>query len=271
MKGNRTFAGCAGVIVIGLVEIPSFAVGQTASTPPPQAYTTSPAASGASTNGGGNTREQIPLGALVQRSGGSLARAELVNEPEAAPASTSSVSYYSVAEQKPKLLRKHDLLTIVVREDSQFSSNGVTDLNRTGDLDAILNSYVGVQFTPSLKLVQNTPSTPFEFKGSGDRDFKGNATLNRADSFSASITAEVIDVKPNGTLILQAHKSIKTDEEEQDFKLTGTCRVEDVSADNTVLSTQLYDLSLNKTHKGAVRDTTERGWIGRILDGLNPF
>ena len=88
---------------------------------------------------------------------------------------------------------------------------------------------------------------------------------------AARITAEVVDVKPNGTLILQATEDIKTDEEEQKVTLLGTCRVEDITEDNTVLSNQLYNMSLNKQHKGAVKDTTTRGIFTRLLDWINPF
>ena len=100
---------------------------------------------------------------------------------------------------------------------------------------------------------------------------KGEATVDRSDSLTARITAEVVDVKPNGTLVLQAHKFIKTDDEEQEFTLTGTCRAEDVTPDNSVLSTTLHDLNVKKNSKGAARDTTKRGWVPRLLDFINPF
>jgi len=120
--------------------------------------------------------------------------------------------------------------------------------------------------------IKNTiGASPPEIKMSGSRNFKGEATVDRTDSLIARITAEVVDVKPNGTLVLQARKRIKTDEEVQQFVLTGICRAEDISADNTLLSTQMYDLELNKSHTGAVRDTTKRGWVPKLLDAINPF
>src|SRR6185503_16388826 len=91
-------------------------------------------------------------------------------------------------------------------------------------------------------------------KISSNRNFKGEATADRSDSLTARITGEVLDVKPNGTLVVQARKTIKTDEELQQFVLTGICRAEDISADNTLLSTQMFDLQLQKNHSGAVRD-----------------
>jgi flagellar L-ring protein FlgH len=81
----------------------------------------------------------------------------------------------------------------------------------------------------------------------------------------------VVDVKPNGTMVLQARKRIKTDEEEQSFVLTGICRVDDVAADNSILSTQLFDLELQKNHKGDVRNATRRGILGKLLDAIGSF
>ena len=43
------------------------------------------------------------------------------------------------------------------------------------------------------------------------------------------------------------------------------------SPDNTVLSTQLHNLNLEKHTDGAVRDATKRGFIPRLLARLNPF
>jgi flagellar L-ring protein precursor FlgH len=95
--------------------------------------------------------------------------------------------------------------------------------------------------------------------------------VERDDTFTGRITAEVVDVKPNGTLILQATETIKTDEEEQRVTLIGTCRVEDISSDNGVLSNQLFNLSLSKQHKGAAKDALTRGLFTRLLDWINPF
>src|ERR1700678_2365288 len=83
------------------------------------AYTTSPQAAGEPDR---SSQSSLPIGALVQRSGGSLLRAEMSNQPQGGFLTPSSVSYYDVPEPKPKLLRKHDLVTIVIRENSEFES-----------------------------------------------------------------------------------------------------------------------------------------------------
>jgi flagellar L-ring protein precursor FlgH len=210
------------------------------------------------------------VGALMREYNGSLFRAAnaMPNDPRIVKA--SDVNMFAVPTPKPKTMQKHDLVTIVVREESQFSSEGSTDAKKEAGFDAKLEQ------VPKLNLsnfaFQNAiGSVVPELKASGSRDYKNEGNVDRKDVLTARVQAEVVDVKPNGTLVLQARKRIVTDEEEQLFVLTGVCRVQDITPDNSVLSTQMFDLDVRKTHSGAVRDATKRGWIPRVVDWINPF
>ena len=61
-------------------------------------------------------------------------------------------------------------------------------------------------------------------------DGKGNYTRN--DSFSMKIQAEIIDVKPNGTLTIEARKTIDKNGETQSTVLSGVCRIADITQNN---------------------------------------
>ncbi|MDP9172285.1 MAG: flagellar basal body L-ring protein FlgH [Planctomycetota bacterium] len=256
-------------IVVGLTVGIGAAKGQNAPSAPVGAPASNSETPGVSALTAGD-RPAVPIGVLVQRSGGSLARAEINNQTDPAAAGPSSVSFLAVPTPTPKLVHKHDLVTIIVNEQSTFSVNGLTDLKHSSDLDAQIDAYIQFRLA-NLSVSQFNPATPIELKGSATHNFKGEATVNRTDSLITQVTAEVVDVKPNGTVVLEASTKVKTDEEEQKIVLTGVCRVEDITADNSVLSTQLHNLDVKKTHTGAVRDTTERGWVPRLLDTINPF
>jgi flagellar L-ring protein precursor FlgH len=196
--------------------------------------------------------------------------AQLSNSNEPAPGTLAQISFLAVPDPKPKIIKKHDLITLIIREESEFSSEGTTDLKKNADLNAAIQQFVRLSLD-NKALKSNVGANGPAVQMTGQRDFKGEATVDRTDSYTQRVGAEVIDVKPNGTLVIQAMKTIQTDEEEQTVILSGVCRSEDITADNTVLSTQLHDLVVRKTHKGAVRDTTKRGWVPRLLDVLNPF
>jgi flagellar L-ring protein FlgH len=207
----------------------------------------------------------------MRSSGGSLLKATLSRSPDNAPVKLSAVSFFAVPDPEPKTIKKHDLITIIIREESSISSDGKTDLKKDADLNMQIDEWIKLQ--PKNFALQGGAQgiTPPKITMSGTRNFKGEGKTDRTDTFVARITAEVVDVKPNGTFAVQARKRIKNDEEEQEFILTGICRGGDVTPDNTILSTQIYDLELTTNHKGGVADSNKRGWVPRLMDFVNPF
>lgn len=208
----------------------------------------------------------------MRLNGGSLLQASLASQTDPSAANVNSVSFFAVPAPTPKTLKVHDLVTIIINEVSQITSSGDTTLSKSADFDAQLEAWIKLKpSSQELQSVISGGSTVPEMKGTMSRDFTGTGSVDRSDAITARITAEIFDVKPNGNLVLQALKTIKTDEEVQQFKLTGICRAQDVSADNTILSSQLYNLSLEKNHQGAIADTVKRGFFPRLLDIINPF
>lgn len=218
---------------------------------------------------------EVPVIAPAERmvqARGSLLRATVTpaHEP-AVGANLDKISFFAVPPPEPKIVRKHDLLTIIVREESESKHEGSTDLSKEFELEAKVEEWVKLNLAnlqlDGGPLGDNAPS----IKLGGSRTFEGEGTAERSDSITARIQAEVLDVKPNGTLVLQARKTIRSDENEVRFILSGVARVEDITADNTVLSTQIFDLELQKMTKGAVTASTRRGWVPKLLDFVNPF
>jgi flagellar L-ring protein FlgH len=212
------------------------------------------------------------VGAVMRNNGGSLFRATLATAPDPGAAKPASISLFAVAPPEPRTVRKHDQITIIIREESEFSSDGNSEAKKSYELDARISEFIDMGALLDGRLTGGGVKDPIpSVNVSGNRDFKGEAKVDRQDTFVARIQAEVVDVKPNGTCVVQARKRIVTDEEEQEFVLTGSLRAADVTVDNTVLSTQIANLELQKKHKGAVRDGTKRGLVPKLLDAINPF
>jgi flagellar L-ring protein precursor FlgH len=218
-----------------------------------------------------NNNDARVAASAMQRNGGSLLKATLATPTDPGQAQLSNVSYFSVPEPEPRVIKKHDQVTIIIREESEFTSEGNTETKKDAKLDARVTEFIKIDLEDFAIRGGNVSEPPPAIAAEGTREFTGEGTVDRTDTFTARITARVLDVKPNGTLVLQARKRIKTDEEEQSLVLTGICRAEDITADNSILSTQLYDLELAKNHKGTVRDATRKGWGGKLLDALSPF
>jgi len=189
------------------------------------------------------------------------------------PASTRVIeqrSLIAVPQQVPKPIKVNDFVTIIVREQKKYESDAKTDTQKKWDINSELSKWF--RFYPEHRLgadrlSNGNPAVKFKW----DNKLQADGEAEREDKFQTRITAKVIDVKPNGTLTLEARKAEKHDDEEIVLTLTGMCRAADVTADNTVLSSQIYDLSIAEQHVGAVRDATRRGWFPRLVDLLRPF
>ncbi len=178
-------------------------------------------------------------------------------------------SLTAVRVKPPRKYRVHDLVTIIIREQRRFKADsGLESQKEFAIRSQIMKAFKFDQ----QKLVPATFSAGMpDLDFSVDSEMSNEATKDRIDRFTARVTGEIIDIKPNGNLVVQAKGKLTFDDEVTIVTLTGVVRNEDVTPDNTVLSTQLSDKVLDVQNEGAVRDGTRRGWIPRILDYLKPF
>jgi flagellar L-ring protein precursor FlgH len=180
------------------------------------------------------------------------------------------VSPLAVAAPEPEKIAVHELITIVVSESKTATSDAKLQSTKDWTLDSALKQWIRLSDEHGVvpaSFEQGNPAVSFDYKN----DYGGIGKYNRKDSLTTRITATVIDVKPNGNLVLAATKKIEIDEEGYTITLTGVCRSKDVGPQNTILSTQIAEPEIIVKHSGAVRDASKRGWLMRGLDLLRPF
>jgi flagellar L-ring protein FlgH len=181
-------------------------------------------------------------------------------------------SLFVVTPPKPKIYAKHDLVEVIINESSVQNFQQSLDSKKDYDFTAELKKF------PSLKALFEDATLE---EGIGNvkpgvsvttkNKFKGEGTAKRSDRITARITATVVDVKPNGTLVLEARETIQSDKETSTMVLTGTARNEDITRSNTVQSSQLANLSLKIEHSGEVKDSSTKGIIPRVFEAIFNF
>ena len=239
----------------------------------------------ATQTGQAETRQQTQAGDAVERptiqppardnrlppSGGSLFQQQMAQQtPRPDGDEMAAASFLTIDALEPRIFEKHDLITVIIRESSKVESEAEAESEKSAFLRANLAQFFRPTIDPiGLENLIDGEAPRIDLSASGG--WEGEGEYEREDSFVARITGRVIDVKPNGNLVVEATKRITTDEEEQVFLLTGTVRAEDVTADNTVLSTDMADLDLKKFTGGMIRKAVEKGWLPKIYDRINPF
>lgn len=172
---------------------------------------------------------------------------------------------------KPRTFSINHLITIIIRETASHATSGSVTAERDSSIDGSLDAWVKLktgnwELRPE-RFADGKPEVAAQLK----REFDGSGKASRTDTITARITGRIIDIKPNGNLVIEASKRIETDEESYVVTVTGTCRTEDVNADNSVLSTELADLEVIKRSQGNVKDATKRGLLHKVLDATNLF
>jgi flagellar L-ring protein FlgH len=161
-----------------------------------------------------------------------------------------------------KASRLHDVVSIVVTESLAASTDGQVKNSRASNANSGLTSLFGL--LKSSNALQNLVGMR---AGSG-LAAQGQSTTN--SSLATTFGGEVVDVLPNGLLVVQATRQLTFSQQTQLIKLRGLVRPEDVSAQNQVLSTAMTDLELEVIGKGIVNDSTYRQnplvrWLQRAL------
>lgn len=186
---------------------------------------------------------------------------------------------------KPKAHKKHDRVTFVINESVTAKQEASTELDRENNMNWQLSKWFTVRkdkegnwvAIPRLQTTNDTdtsgksgeqkPEVQFNTK----REHQGDGEIERKSTVKDEISGEVIDVLPNGHLVVQARKAIEVDGEETKVTLTGRVDPKDLSADSKVDSKLVIDMRIKLKGKGEIRDMQKRGWGSKILDKLNPF
>jgi len=163
-----------------------------------------------------------------------------------------------------KAFRLHDVVMIVVSESLTASTDGQVKNARASNASSNLTALFG-----ALKATNNLQNLLGASASSG-LTAQGQSTTD--SSLSTTFGGEVVDVLPNGMLVVQATRQLTFSQQTQLIELRGLVRPEDVSAQNQVQSAAMTDLELEVTGKGIVNDSTYRqNPLVRFLEKLLVF
>lgn len=170
----------------------------------------------------------------------------------------------------PRQVQIHDLIHIRVDERAQAFSDGEIDRKKTGQYAAILTDWIRLDGINSIKPAVQADGDP-RITGTLNQRLKSEAEMETSEGLKFTIAAEVQEILPNGTLKLEARKTITVNDEIWVYHLRGVARTEDINPNNTVLSEHLADLTITKEDHGSVRDAYRRGWLLNLWDKVHWF
>jgi flagellar L-ring protein precursor FlgH len=156
-----------------------------------------------------------------------------------------------------------DVVTIRVLESTQALASADANNSRDSQISAGFSSLFGLENTVS--------ELPSLVSGKSNSSFQGAGSTSRETTLETTLTARVVDVLPNGYLVVEGMREVRVNNENQSVCLTGVIRPEDISPNNVVISSAVAQMSVRVQGKGTVSQPLKPGWLYRILTGILPF
>jgi flagellar L-ring protein FlgH len=192
-----------------------------------------------------------------------------LEQPVAAAAPASSAgSLYSPSSRLAGLgldLRAanlNDLITIIVEERASAVSKGTVKSTRSSNVKSSIADLYGPAPARLGRLAGLSTST----------DLAGEGATTRETTLHTSITARVVQVMPNGNLVIEGVKNVTVNAETQAVVLRGIVRPADITTGNAVSSERIAAMEIRVNGKGVVGDAIRRPFfLYRLLLGILPF
>jgi flagellar L-ring protein precursor FlgH len=181
------------------------------------------------------------------------------------PAATNgaSIDWMVGLGADPRARHLNDLVTIRVVESINAAGTADAQLNKNSAASASVSQLFGVE----KKLPSMVDPTNLVTAGA-DTKFKGGGVTTRTGELTAILTATIVEVLPNGYLVLEGAREIEINGDRQMVVLTGVVRPVDIGKDNVVLSPSIGQLRIRYFGRGLIKDNLKPGWLIRALNKI---
>jgi flagellar L-ring protein precursor FlgH len=161
-----------------------------------------------------------------------------------------------------------DILTILIQENNGATRQNNTTTSKKASLNAAIAS---ILYSPATYgLLTKSGALP-AINYTSDAEFNGGGSINNAETITAQVSVKVVDVLPNGNMVIEGQLHTAFSGEKQDAIVRGTVRPDDVMANNTLYSYNIADATIQFMSKGSITDAQRKGWWTRVWDKVSPF
>ncbi len=161
-----------------------------------------------------------------------------------------------------------DILTIIIQENNGATRQNNTTTSKKASLNAAIAS---VLYGPAASGLLTKKGTLPAINYTSDNEFNGGGQINNLETITAQMAVRVIDVLPNGNMVIEGRLHTAFSGEKQDAIVRGVVRYDDIAANNTLYSYNIADATIQFISKGTITDNQSKGWLTRIWDKASPF
>jgi flagellar L-ring protein FlgH len=165
-----------------------------------------------------------------------------------------------------------DILTVVVTIDDSAKISNSTSRSRDSENEAGVGGVLGSLFggigggVPGLDVsADGSISTRSALSDAG------TGSVNRREALETQVAAVVVQVLPNGNLVIEGRQEVRVNFEVRDLIVAGIVRPEDIQADNTIPSSKIAEARISYGGRGQITDVQQPRYGQQITDAILPF
>jgi len=174
---------------------------------------------------------------------------------------------YNVASARPLFEDRRarfigDTITITIAEKTAASKNSENKTSRSQSISSTAGTSIGLPFAGAIRAGLNVDNS---------NNFDGKGQNTSANDFTGTLTVTVIEVYPNGNLLVSGEKQIGLKEGEEFVRFSGVVNPNTITSANTVISTQVADARIEYKANGFIDSAQVMGWLGKFFLTFLPF
>ena len=208
--------------------------------------------------------QQIPQKVSVDFAEPRVSQAPMPSAVAARPATGSlfqSAGYRPAFEDR-RARAVGDTVTVLIAENVTASQKSTSTVNRTSAIDSKISALPFNSLDGLAKM---------GIGASTNNAFSGKGGTESANTFSGSITATVIEVQPNGHLVVTGEKQIGVNQNVDVLRFSGTVDPRLVQPGSVISSTQVANVRVESRGRGAQGEAQTVGWLSRFFLSFQPF
>ncbi|MCC6794944.1 MAG: flagellar basal body L-ring protein FlgH [Candidatus Hydrogenedentes bacterium] len=166
-----------------------------------------------------------------------------------------------------------DIITVMVKEKIQASTNSNTNTKKESDVESEANAgdneFLTADKPDGLGLL-NPEQLPNWAIGTKNEQ-RTTGQTQRQNQLVTTITCTVKQMFPNGTFLIEGEKNVSVNREDSRIYVKGIARARDVAPNNVIDSTQLADATIELKGRGPLWNNQRRGLLTKFLDWVSPY
>lgn len=177
-----------------------------------------------------------------------------------------------IRQPDPRPFQVHDLINIKINERINQRNNAQANRRRFGQFQYTWADLVVLLSGLRLRSDQTIRATRPSINVSSLNNLQSQFQFFRNDLFTATIQAQVVEIKPNGNLVIEANGVVAVNNEQNTYKVSGIVNPADVDMVTRSISSELVaSKRVELFQVGPTRDGYRRGFLVRLLDMFLPY